>query len=271
MTFHYKREESFKSECLHVLPCDRFSMTYNMSGEQLTGERAPTSSCTEHPCQSTVWFLSFFFSRAHLLLDHARDGLPCYSERIYGDDNDRRMMTVMMLMWSRMTGLTLGTQSICAVLRGLAVPFAHPASVSGCRGVALATPLPLTLAAAHGPDGPLVPAAVNCNTRRYKYIKVEEHNNRCSVCVSTTKTNKKQEEIIWGTQEGEPKKDERWKWVQNFGNYAACLFLGKIDINIMSVCNVLESGLEPQASSDWRLKETASSQNSPQNKYKNYK
>lgn len=213
----------------------------------------------------------FFFSRAHLLLDHARDGLPCYSERIYGDDNDRRMMTVMMLMWSRMTGLTLGTQSICAVLRGLAVPFAHPASVSGCRGVALATPLPLTLAAAHGPDGPLVPAAVNCNTRRYKYIKVEEHNNRCSVCVSTTKTNKKQEEIIWGTQEGEPKKDERWKWVQNFGNYAACLFLGKTDINIMSVCNVLESGLQPQASSDWRLKETASSQNSPQNKYKNYK
>lgn len=194
MTFHYKREESFKSECLHFLPCDRFSMTNNMSSERLTGERALTSSCTGHPCQSTLWF--FFF---HLLLDHACDDLPCYSGRIYGDDNDRKMMTVMMLMWSIMTGLTLGTQSICAVLGGLAVPFAHLASVSGCRGVALPTPLPLTLAAAHGPDGPLVPAAVDCNVRID--INVDEDNNRCCVCVSATKTNKRQEEIIWGAQE----------------------------------------------------------------------
>lgn len=103
-------------------------------------------------------------------------------------------MTVMMLMWSIMTGLTLGTQSICAVLGGLTVPFAHLASVSGCRGVALPTPLPLTLAAAHGPDGPLVPAAVDCNVRID--INVDEDNNRCCVCVSTTKTNKRQEEII---------------------------------------------------------------------------
>lgn len=62
----------------------------------------------------------------------------------------------------REKGLTLGAQSICAVLSGLAVPFARLASVSRRRRVASPTALPLTLAAAYGPLAPLVPASVNC-------------------------------------------------------------------------------------------------------------
>lgn len=173
-----------------------WQIQYDKQYVKWAAHRRKSADIIMHRASVSIHAVIFFL---HLLLDHACDDLPCYSGRIYGDDNDRKMMTVMMLMWSIMTGLTLGTQSICAVLGGLAVPFAHLASVSGCRGVALPTPLPLTLAAAHGPDGPLVPAAVDCNVRIY--INVDEDNNRCCVCVSATKTNKRQEEIIWGAQE----------------------------------------------------------------------
>ncbi len=74
---------------------------------------------------------------------------------------------MMMMMPSREKGLTLGAQSICAVLSGLAVPFAHLASVSGRWGVAFPTPLPLALAAAHAPFAPFVPASINCNIRMW--------------------------------------------------------------------------------------------------------
>lgn len=89
---------------------------------------------------------------------------------------------MVMMMPSREKGLTLGTKSICAVLSGLAVPFAHLASVSGCWGVASATPLLLTLAAAHGPFTPLVPASVNCNTRTRTRVDREINRYTAFVC-----------------------------------------------------------------------------------------
>lgn len=126
-----------------------------------------------------------FFPNTHLLFKHACDDLSRYSECIYDDDddNDRKttMMMMMMMVPSREKGLTLGTQSICAVLSGLAVPFAHLASVSGRWGVAFPIPLPLTLAAAYGPFAPLVPAPINCNVRTY--ANVDKEINRYTACV----------------------------------------------------------------------------------------
>lgn len=63
-------------------------------------------------------------------------------------------------------GLTLGAQSLCAVLCGLAAPLAHLAVVSGRWRVAFPAPLPLTLAAAQGPFAPLVPGSIDYSGRK---------------------------------------------------------------------------------------------------------
>lgn len=95
---------------------------------------------------------------------------------------------MMMMVPSREKGLTLGAQAICAVLRGLAVPFAHLASVSGRRGVAFPTPLPLALAAAYGPLAPFVPASVNCNMRIYTNMDKEMNGHAARVCAHNKMT-----------------------------------------------------------------------------------
>lgn len=103
-----------------------------------------------------------FFFNSHLLFKHTCDDLPCYSKCIYDNDNvgEKNYNND---DDSREKGLTLGTQSICAVLSGLTVPFAHFASVSGYWGVAFPSSLPLTLTAAHCPLAPLIPASINYN------------------------------------------------------------------------------------------------------------
>lgn len=135
-------------------PGDRFGLTYNMSSEQHAGGRALTLSCRASVSNHTVRFYS------NLLVKHACDDVTV---SVCDDDNDGKMMMTM-TMPSGERGLTLGTESIRAVLGGLAVPFAHLASVSGCWRVASSTALALTLAAAHGPFAPLVPASINCST-----------------------------------------------------------------------------------------------------------
>lgn len=145
-----------------------------MSSEQRAGGGGGgvlTFSCTGHLCQSTVWFLP----NTHLLSKHAGDSLPWVYTQC-SDGNDGEMMRAIMMMGTPSRGregLTLGAQSICAVLRGLAVPFARLSSVSRCRGVAFAVALPLALAAAYGPLAPLVPASIDCNT--------DTHTNTCGL------------------------------------------------------------------------------------------
>lgn len=87
-----------------------------------------------------------------------------HSEWTY-DNVSNKTSIKMMVIARREKGLTLGTQSICAVLCGLAVSFTRSALVSGGWGAAPPNSLPLTLAAAHGPLTPLIPASINCSMR----------------------------------------------------------------------------------------------------------
>lgn len=116
-------------------------------------------------CVNPQWdFFPTHISSSNMLVMRCHVAVSVY---MWWWDDDREMMrTPMMIMPNReRKGLTLGTQSICAVLSGLTVPFTHPASMSGCRGVAFPAPQLLALAAAHGPFAPLVPASINCSLR----------------------------------------------------------------------------------------------------------
>lgn len=130
-----------ESERVHFLPGDGPRMTHGMFEQR-------SADIIMHRA-SEGWYLKH---------------TSCSNMREISMDMMMMMRMMMVTVPSREKGLTLGAQSVCAVLGGLAVPLAHLASVSRRRRVASPTPLPLTLAAAHGPFAPLVPASVNCIT-----------------------------------------------------------------------------------------------------------